>query len=82
MPEKTIEERIAWLERMGGVYGYMLSMEGRSIETFLRATIGFELWLKGLNDKEWRRLWDEIVPPLMKEAQARGESLLEGDDEG
>ena len=76
MKEKTIEERIAWLERMVGVYGFMLSAEGRNIETFLRATIGFDLWLTGLSDGEWRRLWDEVVPPLMEEARSRGESLL------
>ena len=74
MKEKTLEERLDWLERMIGVYGFMLSAESRNIETFLRATIGSDLWLMGLNDKEWRRLWDEIVPPLMKEAQSRGES--------
>ena len=63
MKEKTIEERIAWLERMVSVYGFILSAEGRNIETFLRATIGFDLWLMGLKDKEWRRLWDEVIPP-------------------
>lgn len=78
MKEKTLEERVAWLERMVGVYGYMLSAEGRTIETFLKATIGFDLWLMGLNDKEWRMLWDEVMPPLMKEAQSRGESLHYG----
>jgi hypothetical protein len=75
MEKKTIEERLGWLERMVGVYGFMLAAEGRNIEAFLRATIGFDLWLAGLSDKEWRRLWDEIAPSLMEEAQARGESL-------
>ena len=73
--KKTIEERVSWLERMIGVYGYMLAMEGRTIDTFLKATVGFNLWLSGLNDKEWRRLWDEIIPPLIEEARARGESI-------
>ena len=74
MGEKTVEERLAWLEKMVGVYGYMLAMEdGRNIRGYLASTIGFDLWLEGLTDKEWRWLWDEIVPPLMKEARFRGE---------
>jgi len=38
---------------------------------FLRRTIGSGLWLDSLEDDDWCILWDEIAPPLIKQAAMR-----------
>lgn len=76
MPKRkdmTIPQRIAWLESMISVYGFLLAQKGLTIEQALRNTIGNALWLDGVNDQHWRMLWDEIVPVLLRHAHGRGE---------
>ena len=73
------QRNIEWLKGIIGAYGHMLAMEGRTIETFLRGTIGSAMWLDGLSDEEWSVLWNEIMPSVFEEARQRS-AIEEGDD--
>ena len=69
--DMTYEQRIEWLENTVGVYGFLLAEKGLTIERVLRATVGNDLWLDGVNDDEWRILWTEIMPVFLRHAQKR-----------
>jgi hypothetical protein len=77
--DMTFAQRIEWLENTVGVYGFLLAEKGLTIERVLRATVGNDLWLDGVDDDGWRMLWHEIAPVLLHHAQGRGEQVdLEG----
>ena len=71
-----ILQRIEWLENTVGVYGFLLAQKGLTIERVLRATVGNDLWLRGVNDDHWNMLWNEIVPVLVRHGQERGERII------
>jgi len=73
--DMTFAQRIEWLEGIAGVYGFLLAQKGLTIERVLKATVGNDLWLDGVNDDHWNMLWNEVVLVLLCHARKRGERV-------
>ena len=73
--QMDILQRIEWLENIVGIYGFLLAEKGLTVERVLKATVGNDLWLDGVNDEHWDMLWNEIAPVLLRHAQGRGDRV-------
>lgn len=42
------------------------------VRRILYSTIGSAMWMDGLTDGEWSKIWADIMPMVLKEAARRG----------
>jgi len=67
------------LAKMTGALSYQDWVEQETdrqqklIMASLRRFAGSAMWLDGLTDEDWKVLWTEIMPWVLKEANQRGE---------